>query len=309
MTDVAPAHKLGDEDVSKFLATHTHLGSNKCNFQMEQYMFARRPDGNYIINLQNTWDKLVLAARAIAAVENPSDVAVIGGRPYAQRGLLKFAAHTGSIAIAGRFTPGTFTNQIQRAFKEPRLLVVVDPYQDHQAITEASYVNIPVIAFCNSDSPLKLVDIAIPCNNKGKQSIGLMLWMLAREVLVLRGRVSRAERGCHFMLDNKVIMPDLYFYRDQEEEETKEGGDAAVADEAAIGGGAAAEWGQETVGVEDHGVAAVGISAGLPDLHAMQQQIPDWAAEAQQWTSSGTAGAVGGAEDTTHQWGGAGGTW
>jgi small subunit ribosomal protein SAe len=62
--------------------------------------------GNYIINLQNTWDKLVLAARAIAAVENPSDVAVIGGRPYAQRGLLKFAAHTGSIAIAGRFTPG-----------------------------------------------------------------------------------------------------------------------------------------------------------------------------------------------------------
>jgi hypothetical protein len=41
----------------------------------------------------------------------------------------------------------------------------------------------------------------------------------------------------------------------------------------------------------------------------MQQQIPDWAAEAQQWTSSGTAGAVGGAEDATHQWGGAGGTW
>jgi small subunit ribosomal protein SAe len=211
--------------------------------------------------LQNTWDKLVLAARAIAAVETPSDVAVIGGRPYAQRGLLKFAAHTGSIAIAGRFTPGvcslvlmetrtffpgTFTNQIQRAFKEPRLLIVVDPYQDHQAITEASYVNIPVIAFCNSDSPLKLVDIAIPCNNKGKQSIGLMLWMLAREVLVLRGRVSRAERGCHFMLDNKVIMPDLYFYRDQEEEETKEGGEAAVVDDAAIGGGAATEWGQET---------------------------------------------------------------
>jgi hypothetical protein len=36
------------------------------------------------------------------------------------------------------------------------LLVVCDPRTDHQAITEASYVNIPVIAFCNTDSPLKL---------------------------------------------------------------------------------------------------------------------------------------------------------
>ena len=114
-----PAHKLHDEDVSKFVATHTHLGSNKCNYQMEQYMYARRPDGrsyflpsnspsagNFIINVQSTWDKVLLAARAIAAVENPADVCIIGGRPYAQRGLLKFAAHTGAVAIAGRFTPG-----------------------------------------------------------------------------------------------------------------------------------------------------------------------------------------------------------
>ena len=49
-----------------------------------------------------------------------------------QRAILKFASYTGAHPIAGRFTPGTFTNQIQKAFREPRLLVVSDPRSDHQ---------------------------------------------------------------------------------------------------------------------------------------------------------------------------------
>ena len=86
--------QMKEEDVLKFLASGTHLCGTKLDFQMEQY--KRKSDGIYIINLKRTWEKLLLAARAVAATENPADVSVISSRTLARLAVLKFAAISGA---------------------------------------------------------------------------------------------------------------------------------------------------------------------------------------------------------------------
>merc|ERR1712054_323098 len=109
-----------------------------------------------------------------------------------------------------RHTPGKFTNQIQKDFREPCLLILTDPNKDRQPIKEAAYANIPVLAFCDTDSVLKNVDVAIPANNKEKHSIGVLYYLLARTGLEMKGIINLNQPW--------KIAVGLFFYRDPEVE-------------------------------------------------------------------------------------------
>jgi len=221
MSQIPPILNFTEEDVKKLIACRVQIGSENLDSSMERYVYGRNNNGIHIIDLRKTIEKIQLAARVIAAMENPADVVAVSlnsanskAQPIAQRAVLKFSHYIFARHIAGRFTPGTFTNQSQKHFLEPRLLVVADPIKDYQPVLEASYMNVPVIAMCNTDNHLRNIDIAIPCNTNSKYAVGLVWWFLAREVLRLKGSISRTEEW--------DVMVDMFIYRDAEDIEKEE---------------------------------------------------------------------------------------
>merc|ERR1711862_274808 len=73
------------------LASKTYLGTHNCSTKMKPYVYTRNKEGIYYLNVAKTWEKLMIAARVIVAVDNPKDVLVISSRQYAQRAILKYA--------------------------------------------------------------------------------------------------------------------------------------------------------------------------------------------------------------------------
>merc|ERR1712032_397206 len=201
-----------EKDLLRLLHSECHLGNTNNHSSMERFVNHMTPEGVPVFKVEETYNKIKLAARLIAGQPNLEDVIVVSSRDLGQRAVIKFATFTGCSATSNaRWTPGVLTNHMTKQFKEPRMMVVVDTYADRKAIIEASYMNIPVIALTNSDSNLQYVDVAIPCNNKSTQSISMIFWMLAREVRILKGQLRKYE--------DWEVMVDLFYYKTVEDQE------------------------------------------------------------------------------------------
>ncbi|NPA98770.1 MAG: 30S ribosomal protein S2 [Crenarchaeota archaeon] len=172
--------------LDRYLASGIHIGTHICTKFMEPFVYRVRNDGLYILDIRKIDERIRIAAKFLSHFE-PSKIAVVSVRQYGQKPAKKFCGYVGCKAFTGRFMPGTFTNPSLKWYFEPDIVLITDPRADSQALREAAEIGVPVVALADTDNRTEYIDLIIPANNKGRKSLALIYWLLAREILRLKG--------------------------------------------------------------------------------------------------------------------------
>ncbi len=168
-----------------------HIGTQQSSAHMEPFLEDQKQEGTglYLINLDETNKRFSTVSNFLSKFK-PENILVVSARQYGQRPARRFAQAIGARHIVGRFIPGTLTNPRLRSYIEPEVIVVTDPQADQQALSEAVNTGLPVVGICDANNTLRFVDLVLPANNKGRRSLALVYWLLAREVVKAQGRVT-----------------------------------------------------------------------------------------------------------------------
>jgi len=172
-----------------YMTSGVHIGTRQKTSDVKDFIYKVRNDGLYIIDVKKTDERIKTAAKFISKYD-PNNVLVVSIRQYGQKPILKLSENTGLQVLPGRFRPGTLTNPNSKGFLEPELLIVTDPLADAQALHEAENIGIPVIGLCDTNNDTKFLDLVVPTNNKGRRALALVYWLLAREVLINKGKIK-----------------------------------------------------------------------------------------------------------------------
>ncbi len=176
----------------KYLKAGIHIGTKFRTKYMEKFIYKTRSDGLSVLNLQKIDERLRLAANFLSQFA-PGEIVIGSRRENGWKPVKVFGKHTGVKIFAGRYPPGTLTNPNLKNYTEVKIVLVTDSWPDRNIIKDALQVGLPVIALCDTNNQANDIDLVVPCNNKGKKSLGLLFYVLAKEYLKLRGQLKDNE--------------------------------------------------------------------------------------------------------------------
>jgi len=170
------------------LSAGVHIGTRIKTKDMEPFIYKVRPDGLFVLDMEQMNERIKIVAKFLSRMDLRK-VCVASSKRYGVNPVDQFCSVLECKPYTGRFTSGTFTNPEYDKFFEPNAVIVTDSLADMQIVEEASQAGVPVIALCSTDNSLKNVDLVIPVNNKGRRSLAIVFWLLAREILREKGNL------------------------------------------------------------------------------------------------------------------------
>ena len=177
------------DDYVKYSA---HLGTKAITPHMRPFVYKRRADGLAVLNTNSIDEKLKVAADFLKDFK-PEDIFLACKREAGWKAAKKFAEATGIKVFTKKYPAGAITNTQLEDFFEVELIIICDPWLDKNALNDATKVKRPIIGLCDTNNLTTGITKVIPCNNKSSKSIGLILYLLAREYLIARKQEKEAE--------------------------------------------------------------------------------------------------------------------
>ncbi len=176
----------------EYLKSGIHIGTKFKTKYMEKFIYKTRPDGLTVLNIQQIDERIRVAADMLSKYA-PEDIVIVSRRENGWKAVKMFGKITGVKTFAGRYTPGLMTNPQLKNFLEAKIVFVVDAWPDKNAVLDANKVGIPVIALCDTNNTANYIDLIIPCNNKGKKSLGLLFMIIAQRYMLNRHMIKKPE--------------------------------------------------------------------------------------------------------------------
>ncbi len=179
-------------DSNEYLKSGIHIGTKFKTRYMANFIYKTRPDGLSVLNLKKVDERIGMAINMLCQYE-AKDIIIISRRENGWKGLRQLQKLTGMQVFIGRYPPGILTNAALDTFMESKIMMVCDPWPDKNAVLDANIIGIPVIALCDTNNQSNNIDLVVPCNNKGKKSVGLVFFLIAREYMKRRGLLKPDE--------------------------------------------------------------------------------------------------------------------
>mgnify|MGYP001603550200 CR=1 FL=1 len=163
-----------------------YIGAKVITPNMRPFVYKRRNDGIAIIDT-NIIDKKLKEAIELINKYNPEDWILVCKREAGWKAIEKFSQLTGVRIFTKKYPAGILTNIRLPKFFETEMVFICDPWLDKNAMNDSKIMKKKVFSLCDTNNYPQNVDVLIPCNNKSGKSIGLILYIIAREYLKERG--------------------------------------------------------------------------------------------------------------------------